>query len=97
MKSRLLIIIGMIIAITISVTLTELSHQIDLCEMSSDYFDNIPEMNMSECLEFLSNPDLAKPSVTFDYTYSNLSMIETIVIVGVAASMIIVITWKNRK
>jgi len=97
MKTRLYIIIIMIISIIISVTLTELSHQMDLCEITSDHFDNIPEMNMSECLEFLSNSDLAKPSITFDYTYSNLSMIETIVIVGVATSLIIFITWRRRK
>ena len=101
MNSRLYIIIGMIISIIISVTLTELSHQMDLCKMSSHFFDHIPEMNMLECLQFLSSPDPyfphAKPTIDYDFTYSNLSMIETIVIVGIAASLIIFITWRKRK
>lgn len=87
----------MIISIIISVTLTELSHQMDLCEMSSRVYDHIPEMNLSECLEFLSSNDYDKPSVIFDFTYDLLSTLETIVIVGVGSSMIIFITWRRRK
>ena len=100
MKTRLYIIIGMIISIIISVTLTELFNQMNLCEISSQFYDNIPEMNMFECLQFLSSPDPyyphGEPTICSDYTYNFLSMIETIVIVGVAASLII-FTMKKKK
>ncbi len=97
MKTRFLIIIGMIVLIIISVTLTELSHQMDLCEMSSSFYDHLPEMNMLECLQFLSSTDYDKPSMIFDFTYSHLSLLETIVIVGVGSSLIIFLTWRKRK
>lgn len=101
MKIRLLIIIVMIILIIISVTLTYFSRQMDVCTSSPQFLHN-PQMNgILDCLEFMytydpSGPDL-RPSLDYDISFIDLALLEIILIVSCASSMIGFITWKKRK
>lgn len=101
MKIKLLIIIGMIILIILSVTLTYLSRQMDVCSSSPQFLHN-PQMNtIFDCLEFMYaydplEPDL-RPSLLYDVGFFDLVLLEIILIVGGASGVILVITRRIRK
>jgi len=101
MKTKFLIIVVVIISIIISGPLTELFYQIALCETTSQFFDQLPEMNMLECLQFLSSPDPysphGKPSIDYDFSFHLLLMFKTIVIVAVPAGLVVFIIYRRKK
>ena len=101
MKTRLLIIVIMIISITLSVTLTYFHYQMTVCQLTPSFIHDSKMNGILDCLMFLAYPNPNEPnlspSITYDVTFANLAMLETMVIAGIASSIIIVITWRKRK
>jgi len=101
MKPRLLIIILAIIVMILSVTVTYVSHQMNVCKEDPAFMHN-PQMNgIWDCLEYLSNsdptlPDL-KPSIDYDSIFINIVILEIVLIAGGASCILFFVTRRNKK
>ncbi len=100
MKPRLLIIILAIIVMILSVTVTYVSHQMNVCKEDPAFMHN-PQMNgIWDCLEYLSNsdptlPDL-KPSIDYDARFIDIVILEIILIASITSGILIFVTRRKR-
>jgi len=101
MKTRLLIIILAIIVMILSVALTYISYQMNVC-LGDPAFMHNPRMNgIEDCLEYLANPhpnapDL-KPSIDYYARFIDIVILEIILIASITSGILIFVTRRKRK